>query len=202
MGLSNKSESFRKFMLDKELKTKYSQSMHRAVKAIARLEKEQDIKYKEKMIKIRQEALELCCPKFVTFIISSLKKKKTLDRIWNRVDYNHVGYVESEQDICKAIWTVAMIYDGKKKLKGTKKKVDNTRIKQKCQLIGLWVCKKHGIKVDGMYKYKVSKREFKEKLPLWIGQYAQESPGTIEREKILMELKQGVGIKKDFDVLG
>merc|ERR1719203_899495 len=55
-SLSNKSESFRNFMLDQELKIKHSQSMERAVKSIAALEKQQNIKYKQSMLKIRKDS--------------------------------------------------------------------------------------------------------------------------------------------------
>ena len=105
---------------------------------------------------------------------------KVVDKIWQKLDNDSNGYIETSEDIANAIAFMAMMYKvrmyQKKNKTKEKPKFKKSELLDEVQHISMWIVKKYGKKddsIDKLFVYRVTKNEFKNGLKGWMDEYVK-----------------------------
>eukprot|EP00484_Ammonia_sp_Unknown_P029924 CAMPEP_0197050780 /NCGR_PEP_ID=MMETSP1384-20130603/25603_1 /TAXON_ID=29189 /ORGANISM="Ammonia sp." /LENGTH=243 /DNA_ID=CAMNT_0042483235 /DNA_START=373 /DNA_END=1104 /DNA_ORIENTATION=+ len=135
---------------------------------------------------IKQQSLELCTEEFSKFVAEKVaKKESTKNMLWQQLDVQHKGYIETVDELANGIGLIVRLYkQHRRKQAGGTVDIDNDAEKQRMQKqaeqIALWTAKSYG-SISGSdtdlieFRYHVTKSEFfstESGLPKWITAYA------------------------------
>ena len=140
---------------------------------------------------LKQQAMQLVTERdgaFLKFVNKYLNAER-INKMWNKIDIEQNGYIETAEDITDAILSIAMLYKTKMNQKynqtGRQININRQEVMKATKHIAIWIVRRYGEKdintIDKVYVFRITSDEFEKNLKKWLEEYLKWDGSLIDK---------------------